>query len=70
MPTTPDADFLADGIMSFRDMLRQVAEQKLLYHFLRFYSNRRPEDAAFLEEMEESARSRKRSSREDENHAL
>jgi ferredoxin-NADP reductase len=34
-------------------MLRRAAEQKLPHHLLLFYSNRRPEDAAFPEEMEE-----------------
>jgi len=34
-------------------MLRQAAEQKLHHHLLLFYSNRRPEDAAFLKELEE-----------------
>ena len=48
------AVFLAGGIgiTPFRSMLRQAAEQKLPHHLFLFYSNRRPEDAAFLEEME------------------
>ena len=48
------AVFLAGGIgiTPFRSMLRQAAEQKLPHHLLLFYSNRRPEDAAFLEELE------------------
>jgi ferredoxin-NADP reductase len=49
------AVFLAGGIgiTPFRSMLRQAAEQKLPHHLFLFYSNRRPEDAAFLEELEE-----------------
>ena len=49
------AVFLAGGIgiTPFRSMLRQAAEQKLPHHIFLFYSNRRPEDAAFLEELEE-----------------
>lgn len=51
---TRPAVFLAGGIgiTPFRSMLRQAAEQKLLHHLLLFYSNRRPEDAAFLDELE------------------
>jgi ferredoxin-NADP reductase len=53
-PARP-AVFLAGGIgiTRFRSMLRQVTEQKLLHHLFLFYSNRRPQDAAFLEEWEE-----------------
>src|SRR5262245_10837278 len=49
------AVFLAGGIgiTPFRSMLRQATEQKLPHHIFLFYSNRRPEDAAFLEELEE-----------------
>jgi len=49
------AVFLAGGIgiTPFRSMLRQAAEQNLPHHLFLFYSNRRPEDAAFLEELEE-----------------
>lgn len=49
------AVFLAGGIgiTPFRSMLLQAAEQKLPHHISLFYSNRRPEDAAFLEELEE-----------------
>jgi ferredoxin-NADP reductase len=49
------AVFLAGGIgiTPFRSMLRQAAEQKLPHHIFLFYSNRRPEDAAFLDELEE-----------------
>ena len=47
------AVFLAGGIgiTPFRSMLLQATEQKLPYHLILFYSNRRPEDAAFLEEL-------------------
>src|SRR5262249_57000344 len=53
--TARQAVFLAGGIgiTPFRSMLWQAAEQKLPHHILLFYSNRRPEDAAFLEELEE-----------------
>ena len=49
------AVFLAGGIgiTPFRSMLRQAAERKLPHQLFLFYSNRRPEDAAFLEELEE-----------------
>jgi ferredoxin-NADP reductase len=49
------AVFLAGGIgiTPFRSMLWQAAERKLPHHFLLFYSNRRPEDAAFMEDLEE-----------------
>ena len=49
------AVFLAGGIgiTPFRSMLWQVAEQKLRNRLSLFYSNRRPEDAAFLEELQE-----------------
>jgi ferredoxin-NADP reductase len=49
------AVFLAGGIgiTPFRSMLWQAVEQKLLHHLFLFYSNRRPEDAAYLEELEE-----------------
>jgi ferredoxin-NADP reductase len=49
------AAFLAGGIgiTPFRSMLRQAAEQKLPHHLFLFYSNRRPKDAAFLEELED-----------------
>jgi len=49
------AVFLAGGIgiTPFRSMLRQAAEQKLPHRLSLFYSSRRPEDAAFLEELQE-----------------
>jgi ferredoxin-NADP reductase len=40
------------GITPFRSILLQAAHDKLRDHLLLFYSNRRPEDAAFLEELE------------------
>lgn len=39
------------GVTPFRSMLWQATEQELLHHLLLFYSNRRSEDAAVLEEM-------------------
>jgi ferredoxin-NADP reductase len=53
--TARPAVFLAGGIgiTPFRSMLWQAAEQKLRHHLFLFYSNRRPEDAAFLEELED-----------------
>ena len=52
--TARPAVFLAGGIgiTPFRSMLWQAAEQKLRHHLFLFYSNYRPEDAAFLDEME------------------
>ena len=52
------AVFLAGGIgiTPFRSMLRQAAEQKLPHHLFLFYSNRCPEGAAFLEELQELER--------------
>ncbi|MBO0861560.1 MAG: FAD-dependent oxidoreductase [Chloracidobacterium sp.] len=49
------AVFLAGGIgiTPFRSMLWQATEQKLPHRLWLFYSNRRPEDAAFLEELQE-----------------
>jgi ferredoxin-NADP reductase len=49
------AVFLAGGIgiTPFRSMLWQAAEQKLPHRLSLFYSNGRPEDAAFLEELQE-----------------
>lgn len=53
------AVFLAGGIgiTPFRSMLRQAAEEKSAHHLYLFYSNRRPEDAAFLKELSELAQS-------------
>jgi len=51
-PSRP-AVFLAGGIgiTPFRSMVLQAAKEKLPHHIFLFYSNRRPEDAAFLEEL-------------------
>ena len=40
------------GITPFRSMVRQAASEKLSQKLYLFYSNRRPEDAAFLDEMQ------------------
>lgn len=40
------------GITPFRSMVAHAAEKKLLHKIFLFYSNRRPEDAAFLEELQ------------------
>ena len=47
------AVFLAGGIgiTPFLSMLRQAAHDKLTHKLCLFYSNRRPEDAAFLEDL-------------------
>lgn len=47
------AVFLAGGIgiTPFRSMVKYAAEEKLSHRIFLFYSNRRPEDAAFLEEL-------------------
>jgi ferredoxin-NADP reductase len=39
------------GITPFRSILLQAARDQLAHHLFLFYSNRRPEDAAFLEEL-------------------
>ncbi|MDP3947359.1 MAG: FAD-dependent oxidoreductase [bacterium] len=39
------------GITPFRSMVKYAAEEKLSHRIFLFYSNRRPEDAAFLEEL-------------------
>lgn len=48
------AVFLAGGIgiTPFRSMLRQAAKDRLAQALCLFYSNRRPEDAAFLDELQ------------------
>lgn len=48
------AVFLAGGIgiTPFRGILRQAAKDKLPHQLYLFYSNRRPEDAAFLAELQ------------------
>lgn len=52
--TSRPAVFLADGIgiTPFRSMLLDAAQRKLPHRIFLFYSNRRPEDALFLEELE------------------
>ena len=40
------------GITPFRSMARDAAAQKLPHEMSLFYSNRRPEDAAFLQELQ------------------
>ncbi len=40
------------GITPFRSILRSVAHNKLPHRIFLFYSNRRPEDAPFLEELQ------------------
>ena len=40
------------GITLFRSMVKDAAERKLDHKIFLFYSNRRPEDAAFLEELQ------------------
>jgi len=40
------------GITPFRSMVFDAAERRLPHRIFLFYSNRRPEDAAFLEELE------------------
>lgn len=40
------------GITTFRSIVLQAAHLQLPHRLLLFYSNRRPEDAAFLEELE------------------
>lgn len=56
------AVFLAGGIgiTPFRSILRQAAKEKLPHLLYLFYSNRRPEDAAFLNELEELSKSNSR----------
>lgn len=48
------AVFLAGGIgiTPFRSISLHAAKEKLPHHLFLFYSNRRPEDAAFLEELQ------------------
>lgn len=57
-PSKP-AIFLAGGIgiTPFRGMLRQAAKDKLQHKLYLFYSNRRPEDAAFLDELRDLSQS-------------
>lgn len=52
--TMRPAIFIAGGIgiTPFMSMLRQAAEDRLPHRLLLIYSNRRPEDAAFLDELQ------------------
>jgi ferredoxin-NADP reductase len=56
--TDRPAVFLAGGIgiTPFRSIIRDATERSLPYNLYFFYSNRRPEDAAFLSEMRELER--------------
>lgn len=40
------------GITPFRSILVRAAKEKLAHHIYLFYSNRRPEDSAFLDELQ------------------
>jgi ferredoxin-NADP reductase len=44
------------GITPFRSIIRDAARKKLPHRLLLFYSNRRPEDGAFLEELQHAER--------------
>jgi ferredoxin-NADP reductase len=52
------AAFLAGGIgiTPFRSIIRQATYEKAPHHLYLFYSNRRPEDAPFLELLSETAK--------------
>jgi ferredoxin-NADP reductase len=56
---TRAAVFLAGGIgiTPFLSMLRQAAKEKVPHLIYLFYSNRRPEDAAFVRDLEDLAKS-------------
>jgi NAD(P)H-flavin reductase len=47
----------APQLTLFRGMLRQAAKEKLQHKLYLFYSNRRPEDAAFLDELRDLSQS-------------
>lgn len=53
------AVFLAGGIgiTPFRSIVRQASKEKLPHQIYLFYSNRRPEDAAFLDELQDLSES-------------
>lgn len=53
------AVFLAGGIgiTPFRGMLRQAVNERLTHQLYLFYANRRPEDAAFLDELQQLSQS-------------
>ena len=59
---TRPAVFIAGGIgiTPFVSILRQAAEDRLPQQLLLLYSNRRPEDAAFLEELQQLEQQNKR----------
>jgi ferredoxin-NADP reductase len=42
------------GITPFRSMILQASKDKLAHQLYLFYSNRRPEDAAFLDELQQA----------------
>jgi ferredoxin-NADP reductase len=44
------------GVTPFRSMLVQATQTNTDHHLILFYSNRRPEDAAFLPELRELAK--------------
>src|SRR5262249_59995251 len=44
------------GITPFRSMILQAAKDNLAHKLYLFYSNRRPEDAAFLDELQSAER--------------
>jgi ferredoxin-NADP reductase len=44
------------GITPFRSIVRRAAHEKLPHRIWLFYSNRRPEDAPFLDELRDLAR--------------
>lgn len=48
------------GITPFVSILRQAAKDRLPHQLLLLYSNRRPEDAAFLEELQQLERENRR----------
>jgi ferredoxin-NADP reductase len=56
--TEKPAVFLAGGIgiTPFLSIIRQAAHDKASHHIYLFYSNRRPEDTAFLDLLSEAAR--------------
>lgn len=56
-PSRP-AVFLAGGIgiTPFLSIIRQAAQDRLAHQLYLFYSNRRPEDAAFLEDLSQVAK--------------
>ena len=44
------------GITPYRSIIRDAGRKKLPHRLLLFYSNRRPEDGAFLEELQQAER--------------